>query len=79
MEVLMKRYFLLFIACIAGFISCQTTKTQDIENTGWTGSPINQYLVPINNNVLSGSIQNFYKATDENLLEPILWIFQERS
>jgi len=38
-----------------------------------------QYLTPINNNLLKGSIENYYKANDAKLIDSILWIKQQRA
>jgi hypothetical protein len=75
----MKQYIIILIACIAVFASCQTNNAKGLVNADETQAPLTQYLVPINNNILSGSIQNLYKAVDENYIEPILWIYHERA
>jgi len=44
-----------------------------------TASPLSQYLVPVTNNLLRGSIENFYKASDEGLIDPVLWVKLEKA
>ena len=74
-----KYLFVINILLAILFSSCQTNTSKGIVSKDNASSLLMQYLVPINNNILEGTIENFNKAVDKNLIDPILWIKNERA
>jgi hypothetical protein len=77
-----KHYFFIFLSFAFFFSGCQTNEVNNYANPVTKGgdySSLFKYVVPINNILLEGTIQNFYKAVDEELIEPVLMVNQERA
>jgi len=74
-----KCLFVVNITLAILFSACQTNPAKGAVSKDNASSLLMQYLVPINNNILEGTIENFNKAVDTNLIDPILWIKNERA
>ena len=70
--------FVVFIISLS-FFACQTERASNITEESSDGDlQLINFLMPVRNNVLVGSISNFYEAVDNGLIDPNLWIYLEK-